>query len=106
MTIEDYIEQAKQEIFDISVEDVTGRSALNFAINYFEPLIVEAELALQKFCRMTQNLRISLMKAFDVYRHKCLEPYGEYLCIIQECARRFERRYGLLVEIAYTAKAV
>ena len=99
MTIEECIAQAKQEIFGISVKDVTAVSALNFAKNYFDPLIEEAELVLQKMCVATQNLKICLMKAFDVYKHQCLKPYGQYLSIIEECARRFEKRYGMIVGI-------
>ncbi len=106
MTIEECIAEAKQEIFGVLVSDITGQSALNFAKNYFEPLIVEAELALQKICCITQNLRICLMKAFDVYKHKSLKPYGDYLWIIRECAFRFEQRYSELVQTTRMAKAV
>lgn len=97
MTIEDCIAQAKQEIFGIATTDVTAVSALNFAKNYFEPLIIEAELVLQKMCVATDNLKICLLKAFDVYKHKSLQPYGDYLSIIKECARRFENRYGFII---------
>jgi len=97
MTIEDCIAQAKQDIFGVPVNDVTAQSALTFAKNYFDPLIQEAELVLQKLCMATWNLKICLLKAFDVYKHQCLKPYGRYLSIIEECARRFERRYGSIV---------
>ena len=97
MTIEECIAQAKQEIFGVSVKDPTAVSALNFAKNYFEPLIIEAELVLQKICIATENLKICLMKAFDVYKHQSLKPYGDYLSIIRECAKRFERRYAFII---------
>jgi hypothetical protein len=97
MTIEECIAQAKQEIFGMSVRDPAALTALNFAKNYFEPLIIEAELVLQKICVLTQSLKICLMKAFDVYKHKSLAPFGRHLDVIQECARRFENRYAYLL---------
>lgn len=97
MTIEECIAQARQDIFGISVREPADQTALNFAKNYFEPLIVEAELVLQKVCVLTQSLKICLMKAFDVYKHKSLTPFGKHLDIIQECAKRFELRYAFLL---------
>ena len=100
MTIEKCIAQAKQDIFTFSTKTGAAASALNFARNYFEPLIIEAEMVLQKMCIMTESLKICLLKAFDVYKHKSLTPYGDNISIIRECARRFEERYSSLVIIS------
>lgn len=37
------------------------------------------------------------MKAFGVYKHQSLKPYGQYLSVIRECAKRFERRYAFII---------